>query len=107
MKKFLLLLFIPFHTAFAQQADLKKRSADVLELIRNREFLKVTQQFDSVLSKRMDTTRLRTQWDKLVMITGQYLRVNKVSTDTLKDNNIVVQNLQFEKRKIDFRIVYG
>lgn len=107
MIKFFLLLLIPFNMTFAQQKDYKSESENVLELIRNREFSKVTAKFDTNISTRIDTIRLRVMWDKLLPIAGKYVKVNNITTDATDTNDVVIQHLQFEKRKIDFKLIYG
>lgn len=107
MKKFLLLFFIPFNVSFAQQTDYKAKSAKIFEQIRNREFSSVVALFDTNISKRIDTTRLRSTWDKLLPIAGPFVKVIGIEKDTSDTSNAIIQHLQFEKRKIDFKLVYS
>ena len=107
MRKFLLLFFIPFNISFAQQTDYKAKSTKIFEQIRNREFSSVTALFDTNISKRIDTTRLRSTWDKLLPIAGPFVKVISIEKDTSDTNNAIIQHLQFEKRKIDFKLVYS
>ncbi len=107
MKKLFLLLFIPFNFAIAQQKDYKAKAEKVFEQIRNREFSKVTAQFDTNISGRIDTTKLRALWDKLLPLVGPFKKVISIENVPKDSNNIVIQHLQFEKRKIDFKLVYS
>ena len=107
MKKLFLLLFIPFNLAIAQQKDYKAKAEKVFEQIRNREFSKVTAQFDTNISGRMDTTKLRVLWDKLLPLVGPFKNVIGIENVPKDSNNSVIQHLQFEKRKIDFKLVYS
>ncbi len=107
MKKYFLLLLIPFSFAFCQQKDYKSEADKIFEQIRNREFSKVTARFDTSIAVRIDTARLRQVWDRLLPITGKFVKVIDVTTDTLDQNDVVIQHLQFEKRKIDFKLIFG
>ena len=107
MKKFLLLLIIPFNIACSQQNDYIAKAKIILEQIRNREFSKVTAEFDTNISSRIDTSRLKMTWDKLSPLVGPFVNVIKITTDTAGPDHVVIQHLQFEKRKIDFKLVFG
>jgi len=107
MKKYFLLLLIPFSFAFCQQKDYKPEADKIFQQIRNREFAKVTARFDTSIAVRIDTARLRQVWDRLLPLTGKFVKVIDVTSDTLNKNDIVIQHLQFEKRKIDFKLIFG
>ena len=74
MRKYFLFLFIPFFFAFCQQKDYKAQSEKIFEQIRNHEFSKVTAEFDSSMLAHIDTSRLRMVWDKLLPLTGPFVR---------------------------------
>ena len=107
MRKYFLFLFIPFIFAFCQQKDYKAQSEKIFEQIRNHEFSKVTAEFDSSMLAHIDTSRLRMVWDKLLPLTGPFVKVLDISTETNDSSDIVIQHLQFERRKIDFKLVFG
>jgi dienelactone hydrolase len=104
---FLLLLLLPYSFAFSQQKDLKKESDKIFQQIRNHEYSKVTARFDTSIAVRIDTARLRQVWERLLPMTGPFVKVIEVTTDTVDKNDVVIQHLQFEKRKIDFKLIFS
>jgi dienelactone hydrolase len=107
IKKILLLLLIPAGAAFSQQKDHVAESVRVFNDIRSREFAKVTALFDSSVSARIDTTRLRQVWDNLLKLAGPFVKVIDTTSDHQQYFDVVIQHCQFEKRKIDFKVVFG
>ena len=107
MKKYFLMLLIPFSFAYCQQIDHKTEAETILAQMQKREFAKITARFDSSIATRIDTARLRQTWDKLLQITGPFDNLIKISSEKQDSNDVVIQHLQFEKRKIDFKLVWG
>ena len=107
MKKIFLLLFVTCNTAMAQPSDYKIIAQNVFTQIRNREFDKATVLFDSGFVVRMDSTRLKQSWDKLLTLTGSFVKVLETTQDHQPNYDVILQHLQFEKKKIDFKVVFG
>jgi fermentation-respiration switch protein FrsA (DUF1100 family) len=76
-------------------------------MIRNREFEKVVAQLDSSMAARLDTSRLRKSWDNILKVAGNYKSTIRTSSDHQPNFDVVIQHCQFEKKKIDFKMVYG
>src|SRR5689334_17846079 len=106
MKKLFLLFFIPF-ASFAQTTDFKPEAEKILNHIRNREFSAALANLDTSVNNKVDTARLRKLWDNIERLAGPFVKVNETSTEHQPTFDIVLQHLQFEKKKIDFKLVFG
>lgn len=107
MKSLFILLLLPVSFLFAQQKNYTAESVEVFNNIRSREFAKVTALFDSSISARIDTIKLRQVWDNLLKLAGSFVKVIDTTVDHQEYFDVVIQHSQFEKRKIDFKLVYG
>ncbi|MFN8144953.1 MAG: DUF3887 domain-containing protein [Bacteroidia bacterium] len=87
--------------------DYIPRSKEILEFMKNKEFGKVTAQFDSSVANRLDSTKLATVWLRMVGAIGQVQSVDSISSDHQPNYDVVIQHCVFEKKKIDFKLVYG
>ncbi|HRH67129.1 MAG TPA: alpha/beta hydrolase [Bacteroidia bacterium] len=106
---FVLICFSLSTVLKAQEAvkDYKPRSIEILEFLKKKEFGKVTEQFDTSVSRRLDSTKLATVWLRMVGAIGSVQRVDSISTDHQATYDVVIQHCVFEKKKIDFKLVYG
>lgn len=84
-----------------------ERSSRILDFMVKGEFNKVTEQFDSTVSEKLDSVKLREVWHKLTDALGNFEKVIQVSADHESNYDVVVQHCEFEKKKIDFKLVYG
>ncbi|MBK7851726.1 MAG: DUF3887 domain-containing protein [Bacteroidetes bacterium] len=64
-------------------------------------------QFDSSVSNRLDSAKLAGVWDRMVATAGPLKGVDSISTDHQENYDVVIQHCVFEKKKIDFKLVYG
>jgi dienelactone hydrolase len=107
MKKFFLILLIPFQFACAQTKDYKSDAIEVYNDIRKGNYAKVVALFDTSVSNRIDTAKLREVWQNMEKMSGPFVKVIETTTDHQPNYDVVIQKTQFEKRKIDFKLVYG
>ncbi len=116
MKKILVILFISLNAAIAQQPattpvgplpDYKKIAERIFEDIRKRDFSKASELFDTDFASRLDSTKLRNAWDKLQTISGPFVKIIETTLDHQPNYDVVLQHAQFEKKKIDFKVVFG
>lgn len=108
MKNIVFLFMICGASLFAQKpVDYTEQSKQIFEDIRKRNFEKVTVNFDSTVSARIDTARLRQVWDNLLKLAGNFVKVDSITSDHQPNFDVVLQHCQFEKRKIDLKLVYG
>lgn len=87
--------------------DYIPRSKAILDLLKAKEFGKVCEQFDTSVSRRLDSTKLATVWMRMVGSIGPVQSVDSISTDHQTTYDVVIQHCVFEKKKIDFKLVYG
>ncbi len=108
MKNFLLILFIlPFASVFSQEKDYKPEAEQIYLQIRNGEYGKATLLFDTSVSNRIDSVKLRQVWENLIKVSGNFVKVIETNSDHQPTYDVVIQKTQFEKRKIDFKLVFG
>jgi uncharacterized protein len=107
MRKILLLLLIPFNAAFCQQNDHKLASEKIIHQLNNREFSKVTDQFDSLAAKRLNEGRLTQVWDNLIKLAGPFVKILDTVDVFQQNENVIVRQCQFEKKKINFKITFS
>lgn len=108
MKKILFLFLITFQFACnAQEMDYKAVSEKIFKNILNRKFGEATQLFDTSFAAKMDSVRLQQAWDRLLTNFGAFVKVVEINHDHQPNFDVVIQKLQLEKKKVDFKIVYG
>jgi dienelactone hydrolase len=107
MKKYLFLFLLSFKFITAQQPDYKAIAEDIFKNIRERDFAKATALFDSGFAARFDSTKVRQAWDKLLTLSGPFVKVLETKLDHQPNFDVVLQHSQFEKKKIDFKVVFG
>ena len=101
MRILFLLLIIPFNFACSQQKDPKVLAAEIFTNIRDYKFAKVIELFDSNLARRIDTVKLKRNWEGVLTLAGPYIKTIDVSTERNDSTSIVIQYCQFEKRKMN------
>ncbi len=87
--------------------DYVPRSKDILDLMKQKEFGKIALQFDSSVSNRLDSAKLAGVWERMIGTAGPLKSVDSISTDHQENYDVVIQHCVFEKKKIDFKLVYG
>ena len=107
MKKILLILLIAVNAAAAQQPDYKSIATKIFENIRKRDFSTASELFDTDFASRLDSARLKTAWDKLLTLSGPFVKVLETTLDHQPNFDVVIQHAQFENKKIDFKVVFG
>lgn len=95
-------------SAFAQaDDDYIKRSQQIYEWVRENEFGKVVQEFDTNVAKRVDSLKMATAWKNLTERVGGFVKVNDISSETDTNHTTVIQHSEFEKKPVDFKLVFG
>jgi len=108
MKSILLVFFIlSCTTVFSQEKDYKPESEQIYLDIRNGEYGKASANFDTSVSSKIDTVKLRKVWENLLKVAGNFVKVTEITADHQPTYDVVIQRTQFEKRKIDFKLVFG
>lgn len=108
MKKILILFLFAFQfSSSAQEMDYKAESEKIFNNILNRNFGEATQLFDTSFAAKMDSGRLQIAWDRLLANFGAFVKVVEINHDHQPNFDVVIQKLQLEKKKVDFKIVYG
>lgn len=108
MKNLILaLLIFSFASISAQEKDYKPESEQIYLDIRNGEFGKVTARFDTSVSNKIDSVKLKQVWENLIKVAGPFVKVTEINSDHQPNYDVVIQKSQFEKRKIDFKLVFG
>ena len=108
MKKILFLFLFSFQFACgAREMDYKAESEKIFKNILDRKFGEATALFDTSFAAKMDSGRLQQAWDRLLTNFGAFVNVIEINHDHQPNFDVVVQKIQLEKKKVDFKIVYG
>lgn len=96
-------------TVFAQDTpkDFTKRSKQILEYLKGQEFGKIVAEFDTSVSARLDSAKLATVWNRMVGKIGSPKSVDSIMPDHQPNYDVVIQRISFEKKQIDFKLVFG
>ncbi len=106
MKKLLIALVLFAFTANAQEPDIKRLSETVLEHFQRKEFQKVFDQIDKDVFTKLDTARLAAIWNGLLKQNGAFKTKVKDESSTQGAFYVQTQVLQFENRKMNFRLIW-
>lgn len=106
--KLLLLCLFTCSALFAQEnKDFTERSIKIYEWVRTGEFGKVLLEFDSTMAARIDSVKLAKAWVNLVQRVGGFVKVTDTVIEYDANNVIFIQKSVFEKKVVDFKLVYG
>lgn len=103
----LILLALDLTTYSQVETDYLKRSEQIFTLVRAKEFGKIMADFDSSLAKQVDSVRLLSAWNSLLERVGNFVKVTETTTEKVGKHDVVIQKSEFEKRAVDFKLVYG
>ncbi len=103
------LLFLGFSTTLSaqKQVDYKAKSHQIYQWILKGEFGKVILEFDTNITSKVDSAKLAVSWDNLKKAVGEFVKVTETTIDTSTDFVVIIQKSEFEKKVVDFKLVYG
>jgi dienelactone hydrolase len=101
------LIILPFSVIFAQVKDYKPEAEQIYNDLRNGNYAGASANFDTSVTSRLDTAKLRKIWNNLIKVVGPFQKVLETTTDHEDNYDVVVMKSQFEKKKIDFKLVFG
>jgi dienelactone hydrolase len=106
---FFALIILPLTAVFSQdkEKDYKPEATQIYTDLRNGNYARATANFDTSVTSRLDTAKLRKIWENLEKVAGPFQSVLEVTTDHQPTYDVVIQKTQFEKKKIDFKLVFG
>ncbi|MCX6291720.1 MAG: alpha/beta fold hydrolase [Bacteroidetes bacterium] len=111
MKKILALLFLStacFHVmAQDKKSSRKEIAATVLNQFVKGDFEQALLLFDSAAAKRFPKEKISQVWKSITQQSGVYVKTNDVRENIEANFSVVTQFLSFEKKNIDFRLVFS
>lgn len=110
MKIFILSTFLILAAGFSHaqySKDYPERSRQILEWIKTGKVSLVAEQFDSAVAAKIDEKRLSGVWEGLLKNSGAFKKSGNPNCDAQQNYHVCVQELEFEKKKVAFRLVYG
>ncbi|MCL6434314.1 MAG: alpha/beta fold hydrolase [Leptolyngbyaceae cyanobacterium HOT.MB2.61] len=86
--------------------NLKSAAAKLVNLLAQEKFEEVTKSFDSTMQKALPPEKLKATWAAVLEEAGPFKR--QAGSKTLKEDkyDVVVVNCEFEKTRLDIRVVY-
>ena len=107
MKKLIYLFVFVSFCANAQTPDYKTLSENVLDQLQRKQFQAVFDQMDHAVFTKLDTARLAAIWTNVLKQNGAFKRKIKDETGSQGAFYIQTQLLQFERKKINFRLIWA
>ncbi len=102
------LLVLMSISLFAQtEKDYTKRAEQIYQWLRDEQYGKVTAEFDSSLGARVDVEKLSNAWTNLRKNVGNFEKVVDTTIEHRENFEVVIQHSQFEKKMVDFKLVFG
>ncbi|QDT41352.1 Alpha/beta hydrolase family protein [Gimesia alba] len=83
-----------------------KLAREFVEQMGQGEFEKVVQRFDRVMTKALPSDNLQAIWNGLVTQYGSFQEIKETRTEDLKKYKIVFVTCQFERGKLDAKVVF-
>lgn len=110
MKKIILVLLVSLfaYNVFAQEKfDRKETAKTILNLLLKDDFNKVVSYFDTSFSRRMPAEKLEKLWKNAINQAGAYVKLKDITEDGRPNYAMIVQTIEFEKKVINFRIIFN
>ncbi|WP_339733881.1 alpha/beta fold hydrolase [uncultured Gimesia sp.] len=86
--------------------DREKLARGFVNQMEQGEFEKAVQRFDTVMAKALPSDKLQAIWNGLVSQYGSLQRIGDTRTEDLKKYQIVFVTCQFERGKLDAKVVF-
>ena len=103
---FLVIILIIPNRLFASNGDNVKTAREVVEFLGKGEYKEAISRFDSTMKKAAPEPRLRAIWTSLIAQTGKLKTELSDSSFDFNGYNIVIVTCQFEKSKLDVKVVF-
>jgi dienelactone hydrolase len=87
-------------------ADLAKRARAFVELVAKNDFEGAAKQYDEAMTKALPPAKLGETWKKIVDESGPFQKQLGTRTEKVGKFDIVIVTCQFEKDKLDVRVVF-
>lgn len=100
-------MFLIGQVALAQESEHIKLSANILDDLRGGRYKEVMAMLDTVVFTKMDTTHIRLSWESVNKSAGKFVKVDSVSTAAQPPFEVVVQKCKFEKKYVNFRLIWS
>ena len=104
---FSLLITFSFSTVFAQDADDNVSKAKTfVDLLAKKDFPAAESYFSDEVKAKLSTAKLEEVWNSLPSQVGNFKRQTAVKTEKVKDAEIVIITVEFEKASLDFHLAF-
>lgn len=96
-----------FSNVFAQNADDNVSKAQAfIDLLAKKDFAKAETYFSDEVKAKLSAAKLEEIWNSLPLQVGNFKRQTGVKTETVKDAEIVVITVEFEKANLDITMAF-
>ena len=90
-----------------QSGEVTASAKAFVDLLAKGDFAGATQSFDATMKTAMPPDKLQTTWTQLSNAAGSYVRQISTRTEQSDDLTAVYVTCEFEKTKLDIKVVYN
>lgn len=108
MKKYILFIILLFPMTLMAQVpgETVRKAKDFLILLKNNKFEEATDYFSPIVYNQLPASRLKDIWNQLNNQVGQFEKLSRVRTETMKNWNVVFLTCKFERSLLDLKLVF-